>query len=319
MRLRVWLSLAFGLVLFLFCLRTFDGRLFLAAMTDLWVVPLLAALALSLVTWGAMTLQWRLFLPPGRPLPLFRLLQITPVYAMLANNLPFYSGHALMLYIVGEREGVGKTATLSLLTVEQVTDSMGKLLWFGAIAFLYPFPEWMRPGIEGVVLWALAGYLFLVIAAYRFRDRKEIGRPVGWKRIFSWFARWAHHLHAVRDFRKMIGGVLLAAAMKGVEIVSIWLVQKSLGVDLPPHAPLLVFAALSLTTVLPAVPARIGIFEAAAFVVYQSFGIDPTRALTLGLLIHLVHTVPFLILGYFFTIRLGLRSGGVTGAVAKGF
>ena len=105
----------------------------------------------------------------------------------------------------------------------------------------------------------------------------------------------------------MLGGILLAVVMKGCELLAILLVQKSFGLELPFYAPLLVLGALGLATMLPLSPGRLGVFEATVYWIYQYLGVDPTSALALGLFIHMVHTLPFIFVGYAVSIKLGFK------------
>jgi uncharacterized membrane protein YbhN (UPF0104 family) len=94
-------------------------------------------------------------------------------------------------------------------------------------------------------------------------------------------------------------------------------VQKSFGLDLPFYAPLVILAALSLATMLPLSPGRLGVFEATLYFVYQSFGVEPTLALTLGLFIHLVHTLPFILTGYGVSLKLGFKKKDLADSAEK--
>jgi len=303
-------AVAFPAVLLILCLRKFDLQLFLTQMKEVHWAYLLLATGATLGILVALATQWRLFLPPGRPVPFPRMFQVVSLFAMLVNTVPFWGGHAFAIYLMGVKEKVGKTAALSVITLEQIADGFAKILVLAGVAFFCPFPEWMKAGAQGLVLLVLGVYLILFIFAYRFRRdpaRDELFKPIGWRRLLSFVALWAHHLHALRSFRKMMGGILLAVTMKGCELLAIFLVQISFGVDLPLYAPLLVLGALSLATMLPLSPGRLGVFEATVYWVYHSLGVNPTLALSLGLFIHMVHTLPFLLVGYAVSLKLGFR------------
>ncbi|MBA2360713.1 MAG: flippase-like domain-containing protein [Actinobacteria bacterium] len=75
-------------------------------------------------------------------------------------------------------------------------------------------------------------------------------------------------------------------------------------VELGLEAGILVAVATTFSLLLPALPASIGIFEAAALVALAPYGVDDARALSGAVVIHVLSFVPFLIAG-----PLALRSG----------
>ncbi|MFO1520317.1 MAG: lysylphosphatidylglycerol synthase transmembrane domain-containing protein [bacterium] len=297
-------------VLFFLCFRHFDFDRFLSELKHLNVGYFAAAFSMGAVILVAMALQWRLFLPKNKQIPFSKMFGIVSLFAMTVNTVPFWGGHAFAIYLLGHREKVGKTAALSVITLEQIAEGFGKIFLFAVVAFTCPFPEWMKKGMEAVMLVVLGAYVLLFVLAYRYRDPSEsLSAPTEtrFQKLFLVFKTWAHHLHAIRSFKKMLGGILLAFFMKGAEAAAIFFVQKSFGVSLPAYAPLLVLAALGLATMLPLSPGRLGVFEAAAFVIYQFLGLDPTQALTLGIFIHMVHTLPFVLIGYLVSLKWSFK------------
>jgi uncharacterized protein (TIRG00374 family) len=297
-------------LLLFFCFRKFDFHLFWVEIEQIRWSFFIPAFLSTLCILLALSLQWKLFLPHDRSVSLGRMFQVVSVFAMLVNTVPFWGGHAFAIYLLGHREKVGKTAALSVITLEQIAEGFGKIMIFGVVALACPFPLWMRDGMETVLFLVFAAYLTLFFLAYRFRnlkEKRENSKSFGWIKIFSVFETWAYHLHVMRSFKKMAGGIALAMAMKGFEALGIFLVQKSFGVELPLYSSFLVLAALGLATMLPLAPGRLGVFEATAYVIYQYLGVDPTRALTLGIFIHLVHTLPFILTGYIISLKMGLK------------
>jgi uncharacterized protein (TIRG00374 family) len=311
------LAIVVPALLLFFCLRKFDLHLFARQMEEVrWSFLAFAFLLPAGILW-AQSLQWQVFLPPDRKVPLLRMFNVTSLFSMLVNTVPFWGGHAFAVYLLGVREKVGKTAALSVITLEQIADGFAKLVIFAGIAFFYPFPEWMRAGVKGFVLLVLTVYLVLLLLAFRFRDHPEMTglfKPIGWRRLFAFAATWAHHLHALRSFKKMVGGIFLAVLMKSGEALAIYWVQKAFGLNLPFYAPWVILGALSLATMLPLSPGRLGVFEATLYFVYQSFGVEPTLALTLGLFIHLAHTLPFILIGYGVSLKLGFKKKEIPSA-----
>lgn len=253
------------------------------------------------------SLQFKIFLPPSAPIRIPKLFQIVSIFAMMVNLVPFWGGHALFIYLVGKREKVGVTPALSAMTLEQIADGVAKLFIFALVSVLLSLPIWMSNGIRALVVVVSCVYALVFYFAIRFRhlNQNKDFSPVAWKRLLHFAANWAYHLHALRSFWKTFVGFGLAIAMKLCEVMAVWMVQKSFGLDFSFPQALLMVAALCIATTLPLTPGRIGIFEATALLVYQSLGLDPSTALAVGVVIHVVHTLPFICVGYINSLRLG--------------
>ena len=102
----------------------------------------------------------------------------------------------------------------------------------------------------------------------------------------------------MRNVRIFSFGLLLALLMMFAQTLGIWAVQKSLGLDLPFWAPILVMGALNLTTVLPITPGNFGVYEGTAFLAYQFYGLSSESAVSLALLQHLCFLIPMVGTGY---------------------
>jgi uncharacterized membrane protein YbhN (UPF0104 family) len=247
-------------------------------------------------------LQWKLFLPRFDRVSFAKMFQLIAVFSMTVNVVPFWGGHALMLYLLGQREKVGKTVALSAITLDQIIEGPAKLLLFGIVFFFAPFPPWMKEGMQGFFLLAVSAYLLLMILAFRFRNQPEESG-----KLKALIARWAHHLHVLRDWRSLALTGFLAVVTKILEVTAVYFVQASLGLSLGWSSAILVTAAVSLATTFPLTPGRLGVFEAAAMVTYQFLGVSADQALAAAITVHAAHTLPFILLGYLSSIKLGFQ------------
>lgn len=308
-------NLWFGILAFLatsvllyFCISRIDLNHFWEAIRALHLSYLMLGICFTLLILVFSSTQFKIFLPDDA-VSFLKLFQIVSIFAMMVNLVPFWGGHALFIYLVGKREKVGVAPALSAMTLEQIADGVAKLFIFGLVAWLIPLPDWMRDGIRGLVILVTCLYGVVFYFAFRFRNlnqEKEF-TPVGWHKILHFAANWAYHLHALRSFSKTLAGFGLAIGMKLCEVFAVWMVQKSLGLDFSFSGALLMVAALCVATTLPLTPGRIGIFEATAMLVYQYLGLDASKALALGVVIHVVHTFPFLMVGYLNSILMGFK------------
>ncbi len=297
------------ILLVYFCVSKIDWKQFLQALREVQFFYLFLGACFTCLILVLSSTQFKVFLPQGAPVTFAKLFQIVSIFAMMVNLVPFWGGHALFIYLVGKKEKVGVAPALSAMTLEQIADGVAKLFIFAAVALLLPFPDWMRNGIQGLVILVACVYGVVFYFAIRFRhlNQEKEFTPVGWNKILHFAANWAYHLHALRSFSKTLVGFSLAIGMKLCEVMAIWMVQKSFGLDFSFPGALLMLAALCIATTLPLTPGRVGIVEGTAMLIYQYLGLDASRALALGVMIHVVHTVPFLVIGYLNSVLIGFK------------
>jgi uncharacterized protein (TIRG00374 family) len=297
-------------VLLVWCLRQIDSHLFWRDLSRASFLYLIVAMGciygiLLINTW-----QWQLFLPQDRPFSFQRMFRVIRVMQMMANILPW--GNAFAVYHLGQGERLGKTEAVSVMTLDQVTEGFSKLAIFFLISLIVPLPLWMKQGIHIAVISIIVTYLCLLFFAYRHREFEDVDLGDLQKlhhKIFHLISKWAHHLHAVRNYKKMIATTFLAILMKVCEVGAVYFVQVSFGVNLPLWSSFFLVAAYNLATMVPITPGNIGIFEATAFFIYKSMGVEPTQAMSLALFNHLVYLVPMVVPGYWVSVRLGIKLG----------
>lgn len=292
------------------CVKQVDLKSFLESLEHAnlwWLVPA------SLCTVSILflnSIQLKKFLPRYDQVSFKKMFQMVAVFSMMVNVVPFWGGHALLIYLLGEKEKVGKTVALSVVTLDQIIEGFAKIFIFAVVVFSGPFPEWMKGGMQGFLILVALAYTVIFFLSFRFRNHFEdlhLERLHLGKKIYNVFKKWAYHLHVLRDWRSLGLTVGLAILMKFMEVLAVYFIQISLGIELGLLAAFLVVAALSLATVLPLTPGRLGLFEAGALLTYQYLGVPAAQALALGVLIHIVHTLPFIVIGYLASIKMGFQ------------
>jgi uncharacterized protein (TIRG00374 family) len=307
-------TLASTILLFL-CFRKVDWRAFLQNIEGIQIPYLLLGFLTTFTIILIKSLQIRIYLPREKKIPYFRVFQVVAILLMMVSILPFWGGHALFVYLLGKREKVGAITALSVVTLDQVLDGFGKVAVLGAAALIVPLPDWMKDGIRGLVLLVFVAYSITFFLAYRYKNFSPpapSSRPL-WIKLRGFFYQWASNLKTLRDPGKISAVIFLSVLMRVIETLAVFWVQKSFGLELPLSASILVVAALSLATVLPVAPGRLGVFEAAVFSTYRGLGLDPTLAAVLALFVHLVHSLPLILTGYAMALKTGFHRREVVG------
>ena len=250
--------------------------------------------ACILLVW---TLLWRLLLPEKCSVPFSRIFQANSYMSTSCNTIPFPGGHAVGVMALARRAEVGHSIALSVLALDQLMEGFAKIFVLTLVAIFVPLPEPMR---QGVLVFVFVIGFFAAIMFYLAHKQPRIKEDTVsfMGKVRRFVSRWSVHLEILRDVRIFSFGLLLAFLMMFAQTLGIWAVQKSLGLDLPFWAPILVMGALNLATVLPVTPGNFGIYEGTAFLAYQFYGLSSESALSLALLQHLCFLIPMVGSGY---------------------
>jgi hypothetical protein len=217
--------------------------------------------------------------------------------AQLVNNFfPLRLGEIGRVAVMG-RAGVGYAFVAGTIAIEKVLDLAAFGLLFVGLVVTLPTAGWL--GSRAYWL-AGAGLLLLVLALVVASQQRRLAAWLsgGWNAWLLAQVRSAtSSLDALRRPSRVAGLVALTGLIWGLAWWTNQLVSQALGLQLPPSAALLVLVALQVGVSLPSLPGRVGIFEYVCVLALQSYGIDPTTALSYGILLHVVVYAPVIVGG----------------------
>jgi len=261
----------------------------------------MAALALPFLIL-ANTGMWRLFIPDRTLISTARLTQVLALMIMMANLLPW--GNAFAIYHLGHLEKLGKTRAFSVVTLDQVAKGFAKLSTFLFVSWLVPLPAWMKQGVLITLIGVVALFFLVLTFSYRYRNYKEGTHK---NLLIDFLSHWGHHLHGLHNVPAMLGAVACGLLIKLSEIMSMYFVQRAFDVSLPWWSPIVVVAAFNLATMFPLMPGSLGVFDVSVFLVYKYMGLEPSLALTLAVVSHVVYLIGTILPGYLLTLRAGIK------------
>jgi glycosyltransferase 2 family protein len=245
-----------------------------------------------------------LFEKEARP-PVRALVRALVVGEFLTSLLPvFRPGDIARVLILHRDAGTPRSVTLGTVVTERVQDAIALLLLlFVAVPFAPPV-TWLR-GATVLLAVLAAGLLVTLVILWRFGSRplRFALRPLA---ALPGFSAARTDIAAAGILRGLSGlrsaHVALSAFALGVlawlgVALSFTLALRGVGLDLGLDAGILVAVATTFSLLLPALPASVGIFEAAALVALEPYGVDDARALSGAVVIHVLSFVPFLVLG----------------------
>ncbi len=246
---------------------------------------------------GVWTSLWYLLLPEKCSVPFSRIFQANSYMSTSCNTIPFPGGHAVGVVALARRAEVGHSVALSVLALDQLMEGFAKTFVLTLVVIFVPLPE---PVGQAILIFVVVIGFFASIMFYLAHKQPRVkeGTISFIDKIRKFVSRWSVHLEILRNVRIFSFGLLLALLMMFAQTLGIWAVQKSLGLDLPFWAPILVMGALNLATVLPITPGNFGIYEGTAFLAYQFYGLSSESAFSLALLQHLCFLIPMVGSGY---------------------
>ncbi len=295
---------------------------------------MLPALLCVVLTYALRVMRWRLFLTPVRRV---RYRQITDAVCIgfMANCvLPLRAGELIRPYVLSRTSGVSLgSAAGTGVGLARVYDMVGACFLLFLTLCVVPArgdvrsepwgpyravtdvrverraeaPPWARrlreeaPWFAGFALLAMVG--LVVVAA---RPRLALGVAEFLLRPLP--AGWRHRLltaggQALETFNFLKSPGPVAAAL-GMTLLlwlcyplSAWYVAEAFGLGLPPGAALLVQSLLTLAVVLPQGPGYIGVYQVAAMVGVQLYGVPESAAAAFATMLWLLSVVPITLVG----------------------
>lgn len=264
-----------------------------------WFSAAILANLLILPLWA---IEWRLMIPAAFRFGLSAMFEIVAITAAVLNSVPFLAGEAFAVLLLIGRGSLSRGAALSVLAMDQLLVGFAKVTVVALAAVYAPLPDWLRTGVLGLVLGFGAMAIVLLPLAHRWRQARDrlTSAPTS-SRSRQFVARlleWGEHFEALREPGLAVRLAALALAKKGLELCGVIAVQLAFGLTADVGAGLLVLAALALTTLLPVVPANLGVYEATVFASYRFLGIPVETALGIAIVQHVAFLLPSLATGY---------------------
>jgi uncharacterized membrane protein YbhN (UPF0104 family) len=211
-------------------------------------------------------IQWRLLLPKDQRIRLRKMLSITAVSSLAMNTAPALVGHASAVLMLARQPGMCHGTALSVLALDQLTESIAKVAVVLVAILILPVPDWMQ---QGAIVLGAAVLVFLAAMIVA--------------------ARWSKRLESLRDPRRFLLALMACFGMKLVEGLAIIATQHALGIDLPASSAILILAAAGFGTMLPLAPGNLGTYEAAVFLAYRWLGVSAGDAVALAVVQHLAY------------------------------
>lgn len=267
----------------------------------------LLGLMVITVTMMAKAWRWRLLYRPRAEAPTFTNLFWALSLGQLVNTaVPFFRlGEVARVYDLGEQAQSSKAQALGTLVVEKVLDlTMLALTMFLLLPFLV-IPQFVTD--SGIVLAVAAVIAFagLYLVAYRSDLVLRAIRPVVRRlpggvgeRVEPMVTAGLQGLAALRSRQATLVLLLVSLLIAGLSVLTPFVLFPALDLSLGLAAAAAIHVAVTVGTLPPSTPAKVGVFEFLVAFMLRFFGIENASViLTYTLLFHLVVVLPQIFFG----------------------
>ena len=279
------------------------GRAWHALRTSdyLWLIPALIAFGLATVV---RAMRWRSLFAPGRRPPRRAVLNATIIGYFYNSILPARAGEAARVVVLTRRSDTPPVEIVGTVVLERLYDVVTILVIFFVAEPWLPHVSWFgTAALAAIVLAGLIVAAAALLAVYGDRPLRLLLRPL---RRFSLFSsarldrtvdELAYGLSGLRDVRIALEVFLWTVAAWMLSALCAYFVGLSFHLHLPFACGVLVAVAIGLSMILPSPPAAVGVFEGAALIALNAYGVPHSVALSYALVLHAVNFIPFILAG----------------------
>lgn len=275
----------------------------LAALAGVDYALVTAALAVSLLAFGATAMRWQLLFYPHQA-PRFSQLLSSLMVAQLTNTaLPAHLGMVARAYWIGEVGGVSKTFALGTIVLEKVVEGIAILPLLALLPLLLPFPSGVQQAgwVLGLALAAL-GLLIVLLNRYKEGFSRFLATSLssfaglGSLRLSEYLASVIEGFSALRVKEVWAPVCGWSTGILATIALSYYLALRAFHIQVPLLATLLLLIVLQVGARVPALPSGIGVFHYLVVLTLSPFLVDRDLAVSYALVLHgMIFLIPSLL------------------------
>jgi uncharacterized protein (TIRG00374 family) len=266
-----------------------------------WLVAALVAFALGNMS---RALRWRALFARGRRPPLTTVTNAMLVGYLYNNILPARAGEAARVVVLTQRSSSSPVEIVGTVVLERLYDVLAILVIFFASEPWLPHVSWFgAAAVAAIVLAVLIAAAAIVLAVYGDRPLRLLLRPLRRMSLFSGerldrtVDDLTHGLSGLRHPWLALEAFVWTIAAWLLTALCAYLVTLAFNLHLPFACGVLVAVAIGLGMILPSPPAAVGVFEGAAWIALDAYGVSHSSALPYAVVLHLINFAPFVIAG----------------------
>ena len=274
---------------------------------------LVVTAALAPVGLFARARRWRYLFPPRTDPP--GLVPSIMIGYMVNNLLPLRAGEIVRVYVVARRWRGHFWTVAATLIVERVLDSACIVLMLGVLIFLIDVPRVIEVAAAGMLAIDVVGVSVIVAMAVAPARCLALTHVLTrrWPRIqaraLSATETFLHGLDGIRTVAHVLPLIAWTVVVWLIAAFASWTALKAVDLHLPWLAGWVVLTFVGLGVSLPSAPGYLGVFQLAARLATDRFGVSAAAGLGYGLVFHASQFIPVTLLGWFYLWREQMTLG----------
>lgn len=277
--------------------RQFDFVELTGALSQVDLLVLAPVPMLILMSFALRAQRWRLLVDHQPPVRFWQSFSALMIGCLINNILPARAGDVVRALELGRTERISRTKVFATLMTERTVDLVMTLTLLVSALLSYPaLPEWIKKA--GILIFLLSIAAMSILILVHTTGRRWISPLVGL------FAQWLPGavrrkidrmvISALEGIAGMfrpshaVGFLLLTGFIWIIEVVIVYNVAASVGLELALGNALLVLLVLAVGSMVPSSPGQLGTYELVGLSALALIAIQGPSALAFILLLHLL-------------------------------
>ena len=320
MLIGIIISIAFLVAVF----RNVNYKQILETFLHINYAIILPAIVIQMCSYWVRSIRWSLMLSSIKKTKITRLFSIICISYMANSILPLRAGDLARAYLIGEKEGISKTAAFSTVILEKIYDGIALLLFLGVIALVFPFPMWLKT-IGIITTLIFAGALLFTIFLVTFRNK-----TMDFTKFFLKFVPEKVRVKVLEILEKLIDGFDIVKDKKNLLPIAlcsiiVWLMEAyllyaiavSFGFTSTVYLAIFTLVVINLGIMVPSSPGNVGTFEYFCIKALSLFNVTKDIALGFALVYRVLQYTPITLLGFIFLLKEGVSLSSMTSLSSK--
>lgn len=251
--------------------------------------------------------RWGVILQPLEKIGQISLFSVTSVGFLAIAVIPARLGELARPYLIAKRSKIRMSSGLGTILVERVLDGFSVLTIAVIVLLNTDLPTWMIR--SSVIFFSLTLIIFCCLLGLIWRREKALS--IINKIIGKFSGKFAHKIddiihrfidgfQIITNIRLLLYLFFLSALVWLVDVLAIYVLLESFGLELPLMAPFVVMVILIVGIAVPTAPGYIGSWHYSCILALGLYGITKPAALSFAVVYHFLSMIIVVILGVVF-------------------
>ena len=326
MKWKFWIGILVSGVCLYVVFRGIEWGKVWSALQSANYVYLVIACILNLSTIWLRAERWKYLLEPMKKLSFSRLVPATMIGFMANNILPARAGEFIRAYLIGQKEGIKKTAAFATIILERVCDMVTILVMLVCVLLLVKFPYadssagsdvlssvfspalMQKAGIfSAIFVAALVTFLVLLKEFPQATTRfvrlclRPFPASLSHKAI-DLLESFREGLHVLKTGPHLFYLIFWSAIVWLAACAAGWFILLAFGLDVPFLSAAFIIVLIAFAVAVPSSPGYVGPFHAAVLAGVLLFqpGLDKGTVAGISIVYHLMTILPVTLGGVYY-------------------